>query len=260
MDYLPISFPFPYAERRRILRTGIAQARPGSFAHLQLGLVTGHTHWYEGRFDLQLRAMLRFIRQFTALGKSRLLASLHYEAGTALMAMGRFAAAERHLRATFRDRATYGMLARTTVVDSRLYRDDPGGALRALDEVASQLDPVLVTMTRAYIRALSPEPLKIPKALEAKLFVPDGATYDGYMGAVILLRIGRADIAAPRLRRFIERCEGNPREWGVTRRWEIAKAKELLARRRQSDRRAVNVRALGNVPRPWLSSTAPAVR
>jgi len=49
------------------------------------------------------------------------------------------------------------------------------------------------------------------------------------MSAVILLRLGRADVAKPRLRRFIGHCEGNPREWSVNMRWEIAKAKELLA-------------------------------
>ena len=230
MDYLLISFSFPDAEQRRILRAGIARARPGSFEHLQLGLVTGHTHWYEGRFDLQLRTMLRLIRQFKSMGKARLLAGLHYQAGTALLAMGRFAAAERQLRAAFRDRATTGMLARTSVVESHLYRDDPGGALRALDEVAPRLAPALVTLTRTYIQALGPEPLKVPKALEAKLLGQDGAYRDDYMGAVILLRLGRANVAKPRLRRLIDRWEGNPLEWGVTMRWEIANAKKLLAR------------------------------
>jgi hypothetical protein len=45
-----------------------------------------------------------------------------------------------------------------------------------------------------------------------------------------LLRFGRADVASRGFDGFIKHCEGNPREWGVTRRWEIATAKELLAR------------------------------
>jgi tetratricopeptide (TPR) repeat protein len=230
MDYLLISFPFPDAQRRRILRKGIRHARPGSFEHLQLGLNVGHTYWYEGRFDLELRSTLRLLRQFVAMRKSRLVAGLHYQAGTALMAMGRFSAAEQQLRRAFRDRATIGMLARTSVVASRVHRNDVDGALRALDEVESQLDRPLVALTRVYIQALGSEPLKISKALEAKLLVPDGASRDDYMGAVILMRLGRTDVAKPRLRRFIQHCEGNPQEWGVTMRWEIAKAKELLAR------------------------------
>jgi tetratricopeptide (TPR) repeat protein len=242
MDYLLISFPFPRAEQRQILRTGIAKARPGSFEHLQLGLNVGLTYWYEGRFDLELRATLRLLRQFEAMGKSRQVAGLHYQAGTALMAMGRFAAAERQLRSAFRDRATMGMLARTSVVESYLYRDDLDGALRVLDEVASRLDPSLVALTRAYIRALGPEPLKISKALEAELLVPDRASRHDYMGAVILLRLGRGDVAKPRLRRFIDQCEANPREWGVTMRWEIAKAKELLARSDPARTRSSNRR------------------
>jgi tetratricopeptide (TPR) repeat protein len=164
------------------------------------------------------------------MGKPRLLAGLHYQAGTALLAMGRFRDADRQLRAAFRDRATTGMLARTSVVESYLYRNDLDGALRVLDEVASQLDRPLVALTRAYIQALGPDPLKISRTLEAKLLAADRASRHDYMGAVILLRLGRADVAKPRLRRFIDHCEGNPREWGVTMRWEIAKAKELLAR------------------------------
>jgi len=230
IDYLLISFPFPRAKQRRILRAGIARARPGSFEHLQLGLNVGHTYWYEGRFDLELRTVLALIRRFEAMGKSRLLAGLHYQAGTALLAMRRFRDAERQLRAAFRDRATTGMLARTSVVESYLYRNDLDGALRVLDEVASQLDRPLVALTRAYIQALGPDSLKVSKALEAKLLVSDRASRHDYMGAVILLRLGRSDVAKPRLRRFIDHCEGNPREWGVTMRWEIAKAKELLAR------------------------------
>lgn len=237
MDYLLISFPFPYAEGRRILRTGIARARPGSFEHLHLGLCLGHSHWYEGRFDLQLRATLRLIREFTILGKSRLLSGLHYQAGTALMALGRFGAAERQFRHAFRDRDTTGRLARTSVVESRLYRGDLDGAESVLRETAPQLPPAWVTLTRVYIRALSPEPLRVSKSLEARLLVPEGASRHDYMGAVILLRLGRADVAKPRLRQFIRHCEGNPQEWGVTMRWEIAKAKELLARRPTETRR-----------------------
>lgn len=236
-DYLLISLPFPEKERRRILRTGIARARPGSFDYVHLGLSIGNTYWYEGRFDLEHRHALRSIRELETSGKTGLATGFHYEAGTALMAMGRYASAERHLRAAFRDHATTGMLARTSVVDCRIYRGDLEGALQVLDEVAPRLTRDLVTLTRAYVRALGPAPLRISRALEARLLVPDRPHHDGYMGAVILNRLGHADVARPRLRRFIERCEGNPREWGVTRRWEIAKAKALLAGRSGRGRR-----------------------
>jgi tetratricopeptide (TPR) repeat protein len=229
LDYLLISFAFPHAQRRRILRRGIASARPGGWHHHQLGINLARTYWYEGRFDLQLRVTRRLIHQFAALGKSRLLPPLHYEAGTALMAMNRFAAAERHLRAAFRDRGTTGMLARASVVESHLYRNDPEAALHVLDEVASRLDPLTVTLTRAYIQALAAEPTRVPAALRSKLLTQRDASRHDYMAAVILLRLGRADVAKPRLRRFIKHCEGNPTEWGVTMRWEVAKAKELLA-------------------------------
>jgi len=229
MDYLLISFPFPWNEQRRILRAGIARARRGSTDHLFLGTHSAHTYWYEGRFDLQLRATLRLIRHFEAIGKSRSLAGLHYQAGIALIAMARYTDAERHLRAAFRNRSTTGMLARTSAIECRIYRDDLRGALEILEQVAPQLDQSLVTLTRAYIHALGPAAIKVPKVQRDRLLAPDRASRHDYMGAVVLLRLGLANVAAPRLRRFIKHCEGNPREWGVTMRWEIAKAKELLA-------------------------------
>lgn len=211
------------------MRTGIARARPGSFEHVHLGLNLGNTYWYEGRFDLQHRATLRLIRELTNLRKARQLPALHYQAGTALMAMGRFGAAERQLRLAFRDLGTHGLLARTSVLESRLYRDDLEGAQEVLEEIAPRLPPDWVPLTRAYIRALGPAPFEVSKALASKLRSSDGASRHDFMRAVILMRLGQNDIAKPRLRRFIDHCEGNPQEWGVTMRWEIAKAKALLA-------------------------------
>jgi tetratricopeptide (TPR) repeat protein len=228
-DYLLISAPFPGATRRRILRKGIAKARFGSFEHFYLGADLARTYWYEGRFDLQVRATVRLIRQLEESERPRSLEPLHYEAGTALMAMDRYVAAERHLRAAFSDRTSIGMLARAAVVECRICRDDLDGASQVLEQVAAGLGPSLATLTRAYLRALGSEPLIVPKGLMRRLLAQKGSSRDDYMGAVVLHRLGRKRVAEPRLRRFIGHCESNPSEWGVTLRWEIAKAKSLLA-------------------------------
>jgi len=80
-------------------------------------------------------------------------------------------------------------------------------------------------------QSLSPSPDAVRRVADSSM---DG--HNGFMNAVVLLRAGRADLARPRLRKFIDRCESNPSEWGVTRRWEIAKAKELLGQRTRVSR------------------------
>jgi tetratricopeptide (TPR) repeat protein len=228
-DYLQICFGFPPSMQRRILREGIARATPGSWQHRHIGLYSAHTYWYERRFDLMLAATRRLIRLFESLGKGRSTAYLHHQAGTALMAMGRFGPAERQIRAAFNDSEGAGTLARIAVVQCRLYRGDPRGAIQALEEAKDALDPFEVELTRMYLLAQLPDAIVVPKALARRLLHQRDEGVLGYMGAVVLLLgLGRRDVAAPRLRAFVERCESNPSEWGVTLRWEIARAKQLL--------------------------------
>jgi tetratricopeptide (TPR) repeat protein len=229
MDYLFISFSFPGAERRRVLRAGLARTRRGSDDYVRLATQSALTHWYEGRFDLQARALRRLIRGLEKTKQAPATLRLHYDVGSALEALGRFRSAERHYRIAFAEGGTFGTLARLSAVACRVYDDDLDGALRVLDEVAPALETPEATLLRAYLRALGPAPLTVPPSLLKTLLAPAGVYRNDYMGAVVLLRLGRRAVAAPRLRKYITHCESNPTEWGVTQRWEIAKAKALLA-------------------------------
>ena len=145
------------------------------------------------------------------------------------MAMGRFGPAERQIRAAFNDSEGTGTLARSAVVQCRLYQGDLRGAIGALNEAKDLLDPFEVELTRTYLLAQLPDAIAVPKGLARRLLDQRDEGVLGYMGAVVLLvGLGRHDVAAPRLRAFVERCEANRSEWGVTLRWEIAKAKQLL--------------------------------
>ncbi|HXJ21031.1 MAG TPA: hypothetical protein VMT03_12435 [Polyangia bacterium] len=145
------------------------------------------------------------------------------------MAMGRFGPAERQIRAAFNDSEGTGALARSAVVQCRLYRGDPRGAIEALDEAKDFLDPFEAELTRTYILVQLTDAIMVPKGMARRLLDQRDEGLLGYMGAVVLLLgVGRHDVAAPRLRGSVESCEANRSEWGVTLRWEIAKAKELL--------------------------------
>ena len=229
LDYTRIAFAFPRPTQRKIIRAGLSRAIPGSWEHLHLARHSTNTYWYEGRFDLQLRAVRRLIRRFSALGKSRLARHLHYDAGMALRALGRHAAAEKEFRVTASADGTNSEVARHALVESKIYQRDLPGALRELDRLAGKMDASDVAITRAYIHALMPEsPAPTPEAVRRAADPSSIDMHNGFMNSVVLLRAGRADLARPRLRKFIDRCESNPSEWGVTRRWEIVKAKELL--------------------------------
>jgi tetratricopeptide (TPR) repeat protein len=230
MTYLSIALPFDRSVQRRILRSGIARAIPGSWEHFHLGWYSAQTYWYEGRFEAQVRALDGLIRRFEKLGKRKLTAGLHYHVGTALMALGNYVVAERRMRRASTAGGEATPLALAAMIECRIYRDDLAGAQLVLDEVASGLDAEETSLTRAYIQALDPRAAPPNSNLVSRLARDPGPgpTWPTFMSAVILLRAGRADLARPRLRAFVQRCENNPREWGITRRWEIAKAKELL--------------------------------
>jgi tetratricopeptide (TPR) repeat protein len=236
MAYLSIASAFRGSTQRKIIRAGLSRATPGGWEHLHLGWYSTNTYWYEGRFDLQVASLRRLLRRFSELGKRRLANRLHCDLGTALMALGRYATAEKEFRLAAAAGGTHSALACEGVVRSRIYQDDLRGALRELDRLAGKMEASDVAITRAYIQALMPQsPAPTPDAARraADLSI-DG--YNGFMNAVVLLRSGRADLARPRLRKFIDRCESNPSEWGVTRRWEIAKARELLGQRTRVSR------------------------
>ena len=231
MDYLSMAPAFPRPIQRRILRAGIARTVPGSWEHVYLGLNSARTHWYERRFDLQVLALRRLLGRLAARGKRQLAARLHYDVGIALQALGKHKAAEREFRAAAPAKQT-AELACHAVVRSRIYQGDLVGALDELRRCSKQLRPDEVTAMRAYITALTPDSAPpLPEEVRRASQSPDNDHYEGFMNAVVLACAGRTDLARPRLRRLIKHWESNPSEWGVTLRWEIAKAKELVGQR-----------------------------
>ena len=71
------------------------------------------------------------------------------------------------------------------------------------------------------------------KALEGSIQPPRGAwrylPYDTFLLGLVYIGAGRAQEGKELLEAHANQSEANPKEWGVTMRWEIAKARELLA-------------------------------
>lgn len=228
LDYESIAFAFDRPTQRRIIRTGLSRTTPGSWEHLHLGWASANSYWYEGRFDLQLRVLRRLLRRFAELGKRRLASRHYYDVGVVLNALGRHKAAEEAFRVAVSDGSGNTELARLSIVESRIYRGDLRGALQALDRFCGRMDAGEISLIRGYINALIPDSPAPSKQLVRRVSTPSSNGNEEFMGAIVLLRGGHGDLARPRLRKYVARCESNPSEWGVTKRWEIAKAKELL--------------------------------
>ena len=178
---------------------------------------------------LQLRATLRLIRRVRRLGQVRALPGLHYQAGTALHGDGTIPAlpsgncaphsATATRPACWPARRSWSLVCTEMISTER----------RRCSTRRTSTSPGLGAPDPCVHPGARPEPLKISRALErsSSSRTARAATTTWARSSAA----ARADrVAKPRLRRFIKHCEGNPREWGVTMRWEIAKAKELLAR------------------------------
>jgi hypothetical protein len=81
----------------------------------------------------------------------------------------------------------------------------------------------------AALRALAGETPRCSARLLRTIERDESDTRMAFYGAIVLHALGRRDVALPRLRRLAERWARNRREWGITMRWEIARARELLA-------------------------------
>ena len=229
-SYLRISFRFDWPERRQILQTAMRRLRGSPSDRAFLWLNVADTYWYEGRFEDQVRELRKLLRYRTRIRYFRRIDLDYSTLGAALQALGRYGEAEE----TYRDglKSRHGRRLAQDVVLARVRRNDFQGAEEALQRLRPKLPRDLAGLLRAAIRGLQGKsarssPRTLDKATQQTPF--GGVGLFGFYAAVVLLRMGREAEARPLLRRYIADSEGNPREWGITNRWEIAKAKELLA-------------------------------
>ena len=108
-----------------------------------------------------------------------------------------------------------------------MHENDFKGARQALEEFAGELPDIVRALFSALVDILeSKNPEEVEKLLDEMEECSGIFTF--YKG-VLCHGAGRIDKAMELMTQFYEESEGNPREWGVTLRWEIAKAKEIVA-------------------------------
>ena len=227
-DYLRISFGFEGKKQRGILRAGIRRCRPGSQTHFHLANYLANLHWYDQRYDLELRALRRLKRAHPNFSRGNPGAMLALDEGKALRALDRLAAAEQAYRRSLGFAHPLRDLAATAMIECRIYRGDLDGARQVLREVGHHLGKLRVAIMRAYLDAVGEQAIACPAWLRRKLRTLAETNEVGFFGAVVLWHLGDRDLVEPQLREKVRRWQANRLEWGVTFRWEIAYGRALL--------------------------------
>ena len=229
-SYIFISFCFPWPERRRILRTAMRRLRGSPSDRVSLWRNLVYSYWYEGRFEEQVREAKGLLGYRKRVRYFQRVDLDHSILGSALEALGQYEEAEQSYRKGLRSR--YGANLASNVVLARVRRNDFQGAEAALKTLRIKMPRDLASLLQASILGLRGErascsPKTLAKATEENVF--GGVGLYAFYAAVVLLRMGQGANARELLRRYVAHIESNPREWGITNRWEVAKAKELLA-------------------------------
>ena len=243
-QYMFMSMPFKGDEKRAILRAGMGLVDRSSeetawvYTHLYSQLI--RSYWYEGNFAENARLLDEWIPELAP--TEHMYRHSLQDLGMAYSALGRHVEAEtayrQALAATPAEQKWY---VADMVIRTLMHRDAHGEARQALQELKGDLAPdnyavfnaalvVLQNRGSPESRAASAAALGPAEQLGRRLGpIGKRTNYYSFLLGVIYCGLGRDREAAEILKQFADESAANPSEWGVTMRWEIAKARELAS-------------------------------
>jgi tetratricopeptide (TPR) repeat protein len=244
--YATMAMPFEGEEQRGILRTGMglidrSSAETGWFYDHLYSMVI-RSYWYEGNFAENARLLEEWVPQLDRTDHMYRIAL--DELGMAYSALGKHAEAEtayrRKLAATPPAEQQY---VADMVVRTLMHRNQYGEALLVLDELMDSFRAETRAIFTAALTVLQDSESAVARAASAAALAAaedwgrrpgplGGSTnYYSFLLGLVYRGLGRNQDAAEIFRRFADESAANKREWGVTMRWEIAKARELATTR-----------------------------
>ena len=237
--YVPMSYPFEGDERRHILHAGMERSSPQSLEYQQLRMLYIQTYWYEGNFVEYVRLLQEWIPQLDP--EDFMFRHQLQQLGSGFSALGQHELSEQAYRMALAagcdpsdKRSAAQMIVRTWM--HRVQYDD---ALSVLAELTDIIPPDELSVLEAVLTVLgSPDSAEAKSVTLAALPAAEllgkqpgplgGSTsYYSFLLGIVLLGVERIEEAKELLTRFANESAANPREWGITLRWEIAKAREL---------------------------------
>lgn len=214
-DYSMLAAPFEGEESRQILRAGLKRAGMKHVMAQALWFHIANTYWYEGRFQEEINELRKIMKQFPD-------ANYWGFIGSAQEALGDYQAAE----ASYRKDPSEAR----EIVRCRMHAGDLPGALAALEEFHAKIPELERELFRAAIDILQGQPTANPSSLASRVNPKKIGGCSQFFRGLLWKEAGQVDRARQDLMDFVERNEGNPREWGVTMRWETKRAREFLTK------------------------------
>ena len=221
-DHYLMNLPnaFHGAEQRQVIKQCMKIAGAKSFSYQQLWFDRAQSYWYEGNFA-------GFVKELESLQDWERRQKLPHKMaesflGNGYEALGKTAQAEK----VYRKIGDGDALVRLYVHQSRWKE-----ARAALKDYASQFKADEHLLWEAGISELEGSLQRVkPEQLAAAHRLGDGGNYYAFFLGLLQLRNAEVKAGRRTLQAFCEMCDSNPREWGVTLRWECAYARALLKR------------------------------
>jgi len=240
--YAMMAMPFAGEEKREILRAGMnlidrASEETGWF-YDDLYSMLIQSYWYDGNFGEYARLLEEWVPQLQPTDRMYRIAldSL----GTAYSALEKHAEAEAaYRRALAATPPTEKQHVADMVVRTLMHRDQYGEALLVLEELADCLPADTHAIFTAALTVLRDPGSALAQAVSAAALTAaedwgmrpgplgDSTSYYSFLLGLVYRGVGKNREAAEILARFADEAAANKREWGITMRWEIAKAREL---------------------------------
>jgi tetratricopeptide (TPR) repeat protein len=234
-DYLVLANPYRGEEKRRLLRLFLTKVAPTSYVHFHLRLSLARSYFSDRSHQAALQELTQLIADLERPEHSEdhgLLPTLYLMQSMAFEALADYTSSITALQRRLELPSTpeqqqdaWCSLFRSFLRAGRT--EEARAALQLEDRFTPRdlhLSRTLLSALDDRVTATSAELCALAEDEENSL-----AGYEKFCAGAALWKLGERALAEPYLRDFISRCRDNPREWGVTMRWEIATAEALLA-------------------------------
>lgn len=242
--YETISMAFEGEEKRVVLRAGMRLVDRTSvetgwfYDHIYSSFI--RSYWYDGNFSEFVRLLEEWTPQLDPAGHM-------FRHSLQDLAMG-YAALDNHTGAEAAYRRAWGATpsaekqhVANMIIRARMHRNDYAGARAALEEIGDHLpehtrsifDAALLVLLNAGSGEAKKASTAVLSTAEEQGRHPgplgNKTNYYSFLLGIIYKGAGRDQEAAEILKVFADESAANKREWGITMRWEIAKAYELAS-------------------------------
>jgi len=216
--YVPLCQQFAPDRRRLLAHSAMERTLPTHDAFQWLWVEVALSYWYQGEYDEAVEEYKTILMQKNL--DPGLVGVLESSLGMSLEASGRYEEAEqRYLDAGNQEAA----------VRARARSGDVAGALAMLQQGVGPAETGIRQALEATYMGLLGQPIPdLPQRLEALQDYQEDWIYKEFMTGVLLVIAQQAEEGGAQLERFLEVCRANSNEWGVTLRWEVGIAEEIL--------------------------------